>query len=345
VSHDAQSFHAPRRDEEILVTWPDYAVDHELIGGALSDAGLRARLRPKLGARSPGELTDLVAGAAGAIVSTDPFTADVLAATPALRVIARVGVGTDSVDLAAATECGVVVTVTPGANEATVADHVVAMTLGILRRLVEHDAGVRRGEWNRTGVHTPSALSGATVGLIGYGAIGRLVAERMAGFGVRLLAHDPVAAPDGAAELVPLEQLLAVAQVVSLHVPLLPTTTHLIGAPELALMRPDAVLVNTARGGVVDEVALLDALEQGRLRGAALDVFEQEPPRSERLLALGNVLLSPHIAALSEQSVHEMTARATASVVDVLSGRVPQHVANPDVLANAVPLATAKHDG
>ncbi|HEX7291504.1 MAG TPA: phosphoglycerate dehydrogenase [Conexibacter sp.] len=344
MSSDAQRFHAPELDEEILVTWPDYAVDHERIGGALADAGLRARLRPKLGARSPGELTELAAGAAGAIVSTDPFTADVLAATPSLRVIARVGIGTDSVDLAAATAHGVVVTVTPGANEATVADHTVAMALGILRRLAEHDASVRRGEWNRTGVHTPSVLSGATVGLVGYGGIGRLVAERMAGFGVRLLVHDPVAEPDGVAERVPLEVLLTAAQVVSLHVPLLPATKHLIGAPELALMRPDAVLVNTARGGVVDEAALVDALEQGRLRGAALDVFEQEPPRSRRLLALGNVLLSPHIAALSEQSVHEMTARATASVVDVLRGRIPRDVANPDVLERAVPLSTADRD-
>ena len=339
----------------MLVTWPDYDLEHELIGPALVARGFGLRLRPKLGARSPEELREIVASATGAIVSTDPFTAEVLAATPSLRVIARVGVGVDSIDLPEATARGVAVTITPGANEATVADHSVAMTLGILRRLAEHDAGVRRGEWNRTGPHTPSALSGVAVGLIGYGTIGRLVADRLRGFGVQLLAHDPFAADDGSAELVELDELLARAHVVSLHVPLLPSTRGLIGARELALMQPDAVVVNTARGGVVDEAALLDALERRRLGGAALDVFEHEPPTSERLFALPNVLLSPHIAGLSDQSVHEMTCRATASVIDVLSGRAPEHLANPEVLEHLqlaerervepVPLLTSEHDG
>jgi phosphoglycerate dehydrogenase-like enzyme len=350
---DGRNAHA--RGGEVLVTWPDYDVEHELIGRALTERGFTLRLRPKLGNRTPAELREIVAGAAGAIVSTDPFTAEVLAATPTLRVIARVGVGVDSIDLPAATAQGVAVTITPGANEATVADHSVAMTLGILRRLAEHDAGVRRGEWNRTGVHTPSALSGVAVGLIGYGTIGRLVADRLRGFGVKLLAHDPYAVDDGSAELVELDELLRRSHVVSLHVPLLPSTRGLIGARELALMAPDAVLVNTARGGVVDESALLDALEEGRLGGAALDVFEQEPPAPERLFALPSVLLSPHIAGLSDQSVHEMTCRATASVIDVLSGRAPEHLANPEVLERLalaerervapVPLLTSEHDG
>lgn len=321
----------------MLVTWPDFDVEHERIGRALTDAGLTLRLAPKHGARSAAELRELVTDCVGAIVSTDPFDADVLAASPALRVIARVGVGVDSVDLDAATANGVAVTITPGANEVTVADHAVAMMLGVLRRLVEHDGGVRRGEWNRTGAHTPSALSGATVGLVGYGRTGRLVAERLRGFDVRLLVCDPVAtAADGGedgVEHVALDALLAAADVVSLHLPLLPGTRHLIGARELGLMRPGAIVVNTSRGGVIDEAALLEALERGALAGAALDVFEHEPPHASRLLELGNVLLSPHIAGLSERSVHEMTCRATASVLDVLAGRVPAHLANPAVLA------------
>jgi phosphoglycerate dehydrogenase-like enzyme len=352
---DGPGDHAHSGERDVLVTWPDYDLEHALIGRSLVEHGLHPRLHPKLGARSPEQLREIVAGAVGAIVSTDPFTADVLAATPTLRVIARVGVGVDSIDLAEATARGVAVTITPGANETTVADHAVAMTLGILRRVAEHDAGVRRGEWNRTGVHTPSALSGVAVGLIGYGTIGRLVADRLRGFGVELLAHDPFATDDGSAELVELDELLRRSHVVSLHIPLLPGTRGLIGARELALMAPGAVLVNTARGGVVDEPALLDALEQGRLGGAALDVFEQEPPASERLFALPNVLLSPHIAGLSDQSVHEMTVRATASVIDVLSGRAPECLANPEVLERVelagpervepVPLLTGEHDG
>ena len=323
----------PRDDAPlVLVTWPDYDERDERIGGALAAHGMRMRLAPKRGARTPQELCELLAGAAAAIVSTDPFDADVIAATPTLRVIARVGVGVDSVDLDAATAHGVAVTTTPGANEATVADHTLAMTLALLRRLVEHDAGVRRGEWNRTGPHTPRALTGATVGLVGYGRIGRLVRERLQGFDARVLVSDPCAAVgDESAEAVALDALLAQADVVSLHVPLLPQTRNLIGARELELLRPGAILVNTARGDVVDEDALVAALERGRLRGAALDVFAHEPPRDPRLLALPNVLLSPHIAALSEQSVREMTARATASVIDVLSGRLPESLANPEV--------------
>jgi phosphoglycerate dehydrogenase-like enzyme len=340
--------HTGRRD--VLITWPDYDVDDAQLGGALAAAGLGLRLAPKDGARSTTEVRRLADGAAGAIVSTDPFDAEVLAALPSLRVIARVGVGVDSIDLEAATAHGVAVTITPGANESTVADHTVAMMLGVLRRLAEHDAGVRRGEWNRTGRHTPWSLGDATVGLVGYGRTGRLVADRLCGFGVRILVADPVPTTDPAVEMVTLEELLAAAHVVSLHCPLLPGTRGLIGAGQLALMRPDAILVNTARGGIVDEAALVEAIERGRLRGAALDVFEHEPPRSPRLLELRNVLLSPHVAGLSERSVHEMTQRATASVVAVLCGRRPEHVANPDVLERfdfdtaSVPVASGGED-
>jgi phosphoglycerate dehydrogenase-like enzyme len=211
---------------------------------------------------------------------------------------------------------------------------------------------VRRGQWNRTGPHTPWLLSGSTVGLIGFGQIGRIVARRLGGFDVRVLATDPIAPRDAAVKAVSLDELLSQADVVSLHAPLQPTTRGLIGARELALMRPDAVLVNTARGGVVDEAALVRALERGRLRAAALDVFEEEPPRASRLLELPNVVLSPHIAGLSIPSIKEMTRRATSSVIDVVDGRVPQpqahppvreHLANPRVLEHeafsAAPIA------
>jgi phosphoglycerate dehydrogenase-like enzyme len=191
---------------------------------------------------------------------------------------------------------------------------------------------VRAGRWDRTGAHAPWVLSGATVGLVGYGRIGRLVRKRLEGFAVDVLVSDPTPPDDPTVANVGLEELLAASDVVSLHAPLLATTHRLIGAPQLALMRPHAVLVNTARGGLCDEAALVDALEQGRLRAAALDVFEHEPPGSSRLLALPNVVVSPHNAGLSVQSIEEMTRRATASVIDVLVGRQPEHLANPEVM-------------
>jgi phosphoglycerate dehydrogenase-like enzyme len=323
----------PSASADVLVTWPDYELEGDREGGALSAAGLTPRLAPKLGARSPEELRELVGDAVGAIVSTDPFDASVLAASPALRVIARVGVGVDSIDLDAATEHGVAVTTTPGANETTVADHTLALLLAAQRRICEHDGAVRRGHWPRTGAHTPWLLTGTTVGLVGYGRIGRLVADRLRGFRVRVLVTDPIEVAADRVEPVSLDQLLRSADVVSLHTPLLSTTRNLIGARELGIMRPGAVLVNTARGGIVDESALFEALTAGRLRAAALDVYADEPPLESRLLELPNVVLSPHNAGLSVDSVAEMTARATTSVVDVIAGRTPEHVANPDVLA------------
>ena len=320
----------PSRD--VLVTWPDYDADGEHLGSALRRAGLTPRLEPKRGARSAAEMPALLAGAVAAIVSTDPFDAAVLSASPGLRVIARVGVGVDSIDVDAATALGVAVTITPGANEATVADHTLALMLAAVRRVCEHDGAVRRGQWNRTGPHTPWLLSGATVGLIGFGQIGRSVARRLVGFEVRVLATDPIVPRDAAVEAVTLDELLSQSDVVSLHAPLQPSTRGLIGARELALMRPDAILVNTARGGVVDETALVHALERRRLRAAALDVFEDEPPRASRLLELPNVVLSPHNAGLSIPSIEEMTRRATSSVIDVVHGRAPEHLANPRVL-------------
>lgn len=328
-AHDGR---VPRDRPEILVTWPDYDAAAPELGGALAAEGWTIRLAPRTRDRTPAEVAGLARTAAGAIVSTDPFDRSVLEACRHLRVIARVGVGLDSIDVAAATALGVAVTTTPGANEPTVADHALGLMLAVLRRICEHDAAIRRSEWRRTGGHTPRMLTGLTVGLVGYGRIGRLVAERLVGFGVRIVICDPAFAATNRLDVVALDTLLRVSDVVSLHVPLTPETRGMIGSRELALMRPDAVLVNTARGGVVDEDALARALEQGRLAGAALDVFESEPPTGSPLLGDTRVVLSPHNAALSMSSVHEMTRRATASVIAVLKGRTPDDLANPDVV-------------
>jgi phosphoglycerate dehydrogenase-like enzyme len=316
----------------VLVTFPDYDEEHPEHGGALTAAGCVMRMAPKRGSRSPEELLELSADAAGAIVSTDPFTREVLRHSPNLLVIARTGVGIDSIDAEAATDFGVAITTTPGANEESVADHAVAMMLGLLRRIPQNDAALRRGEWNRTGPHTPLQLSGCTVGLIGYGHIGRLVGRRLAGFGVELLVADPAIGASESPRAVELAELLAHSDVVSLHCPLIPATRHLIDQSALQLMRPHAVLVNTSRGGVVDERALIQALKDGVIAGAALDVFETEPPYSSPLLALPNVVVSPHNGGLSTRSVDTMLRMATGSVIDVFQGRVPEGLVNRAIL-------------
>jgi len=316
----------------VLITFPDYDTDHPQHGGALTAAGYVMRIDPKRRLRSPQGLLAVCHDAAGAIVSTDPFTADVLRDSPSLQVIARVGVGIDSIDVDAATAMGVAITTTPGANEETVADHAIAMMLALLRRIPENDAGVRNGEWNRTGPHTPRLLSGTTVGLIGYGHIGRLVARRLEGFGVELLVSDPALKGSDSPRHVELDDLLAQVDIVSLHLPLIPATRHLIDQRALRLMQPHAVLVNTSRGGVVDEAALVDALQSGVISGAALDVFEVEPPGSSPLLAMPNVVVSPHVGGISTKSIDAMIRMATVSVIDVLQGRVPDGLANRAIL-------------
>ena len=321
----------------VLVTWPDYAMDDPHLGGALVAAGFDVRLEPKRGHRSPAQLAPMLHGVFGAIVSTDPFTAEVLASSSALRVIARVGVGYDSIDVAEASKRGICLATTPGGNEQVVADHTIALILALLRRIPELDRDVRSGGWNRTGHYTPRQLTGATVGLVGCGAIGRFVAERLQGFGVELLIHDPAI---GHAST-PLDTLLSTSDVVSLHCPLLPTTRHLINAETLRMMRPDAVLVNAARGPIVDEAALVEALQSGMIAGAALDVFETEPPAASPLLAMDNVVVSPHTAGISTVSVAEMTRRATQAVLDVAAGRRPENLVNPESLPNTETLKEA----
>jgi phosphoglycerate dehydrogenase-like enzyme len=320
---------------EILVTWLDFRLDDPETGSLLRDAGLEIRHEPKVGGRTCTEVARLVANAVGAIVSTDPFDHSVFQAAPGLRVIARVGVGTDSIDLAAATEAGVAVTTTPGANSQTAADHTVAMMLATIRRIVQNDASVRRGDWSRAGDLTPWDLHSKTVGIVGLGQIGRAVATRLKGFGTSILGCDPAVATTDGVEIVELDELLARSHVVSLHAPLTESTRDMIGERQIASMRPDSILINTARGALVDEDALVRALVNGRIRAAALDVFSDEPPRSTPLLALSNVVLSPHIAGLSDGSIAVMVRQATRNLLDVLEGRPNNAVINPAALEQA----------
>jgi len=322
---------------DVVVTWPVYDTHGPTTGALLAEAGLGIRLHPRTNNRTPAELVDILGDAVGVIASTDPFDASVFRACPSLKVIARTGVGVDAIDMDAATEAGVVVATTPGANEEAVADHALAMILALQRRLAENDAAIREGRWDRAGSLTPGDLYGATVGLVGSGVIGRAVIRRLRGFGTTVLVHDPYVqeAPDGA-ELVDLPTLIARSDVVTVHAPLTEGTKGLLGAEAFAAMKPGAYVVNVSRGGIVDEGALAESIAAGHLGGAGIDTFAREPIGNSPLRDLPTVIMSPHIAGLSHRSIEAMTEQATQAVLDVVAGRLPAHPKNPQALANPV---------
>lgn len=318
---------------DVVVTWPVFDPEGATTGALLKAAGLGIRLHPRTSNRTPAELAEILGDAVGVIASTDTFDESVFAACPNLRVIARTGVGVDSIDIGAATQAGVVVAITPGANERAVADHALAMILALQRRLAENDAAVQDGRWDRAGALTPRDLYGASVGLIGSGAIGRAVIERLRGFGSTIFVFDPYLeeAPEGT-ELVDLPTLLACSDVVTVHAPLTTSTRGLLGAREFAAMKKGSYVVNVSRGGIIDEDALAHAIRGGHLGGAGLDTFAREPIGDSPLRGLPSVILSPHIAGLSQRSIAAMTEQATRAVLDVLSGRLPEYPVNPEAM-------------
>lgn len=312
----------------VLVTYGGFALDDPESGGALRNDGLELALEPRDSDRTPDQLAGLVGDAVAVVADADPFDRSVFERASQLRIIARTGVGLDAIDLDAATEHGVVVTTTPNLNNETVADHTLMLMLACVRRVLAQDAAVREGGWRGA---APGQLHRARVGLVGYGAIGRAVARRLNAFEVELLVHDPLI-DTADAELVELDELLACSDIVSLHLPLSPSTHHLLDAEKLGLMRPGAILVNTSRGPVVSEEPLLDALRTGRLGAAGLDVFETEPPGARPLTQLQNVVLSPHIGGISDVSNLMMSRLATRNVLAVLNDRPPETAVNPQAL-------------
>ncbi|MFG1318100.1 phosphoglycerate dehydrogenase [Xanthobacter autotrophicus] len=269
------------------------------------------------------DLNALLDGAVAWIVGQRAVTGDVLAAHPQLKVIARRGVGYDRVDVAAARDLGRVVTIAAGANDPAVADHTIALTLAVLRRLTESDAAIARGDWR---VVVGSDLTGKTVGLIGFGRIGRQVARRLSGFDVTVLVTSRRPDPDAAGvTFVPLDELIARSDVVSLHAPLAPETHHVINAVTLKAMKRGAVVVNTSRGGLIDDAALLAALEQGEIAGAGLDVFEAEAepalqPLAQALAARADVVATSHAAGSSEEALARGNLISAQCVVAALAG-------------------------
>lgn len=261
--------------------------------------------------RTPAELTQHLPEAWGLIVrSRTRVTAELLEKAPHLSLVARAGVGVDNVDLGATAARGIRVVNAPLAASVSVAELTVALYLLLVRGLYASIESTKAGRWER-GTHGHE-LAGMTIGFVGYGRVAREVARRLPAFGARAIAFDPyVARPVDATLLVPFDELLSSAEIVSVHAALTEENRHLLGRAAFARMRPNAFLVNVARGGLVDESALLEALRSGRLAGAALDVFEAEPPVNRELLADPRVLPTPHLGA----STHEAQRRAGREIV------------------------------
>nr|WP_267135198.1 phosphoglycerate dehydrogenase [Halomonas dongshanensis] len=272
---------------------------------------------------------DFIARAAdadGAIVAFNPMTEAVFSALPNLKVVTKHGVGVDNIDLAAAERHGVRVTNVPAANRHAVADFTFALLLSLARDLPRVDAATRAGEWPRCFGRDVHSM---TLGIVGIGSIGQAVAKRASGFEMRVMAYDPFAKPEAVAalgvELVDLDTLCREADFVTLHVGLSEQTHHLINAERLAMMKPTAMLINAARGGIVDESALFDALNAKRLAGAAIDAFEQEPLTESPLYALDNVIVSAHIAGYTENALTTLSTTCVEDVLAVLRGDAPKH--------------------
>jgi len=279
------------------------------------------------------ELAGLLKDADGLIAGLDQIDASALAAGRRLKVIARYGVGVDRVDVAAATRRGIIVTNTPGANSAAVAELAVGLMLALCRHICQANQAIRGGQWPR---YAGIGLGGKTIGLVGFGSIGREIASRLGVFGCRLLASDPYVKPDAAAglpvSLVTLDELLAASDIVSLHTAATPVTAGMVNAGFLHKMKPGALLINTARGELIDESALQQALEKKHLAGAALDCFREEPPEPRHpLLQLPQVIATPHMGAHTDEALNAMGRMALDACLAVLRGECPAHIVNPEV--------------
>lgn len=257
-----------------------------------------------------------------------------LAAAPRLKVIAKMGAGLDTVDIEAATRHNAIVFHTPGVNNQAVADHTFALILSVARRILYCDRSLREKRWEHTKIMGLEIWQ-KTLGLIGLGAIGRCVALRAAGFQMKVVAYDPywpeAFAREQGIERMEIDALLQTADIVSIHSPLMPETQGMIDARALSLMKPTALLVNAARGGIVNEADLYHALKNGVIAGAGVDVFENEPPTDSPLMELDNVVVTPHTAAFTHDAMNAMSDGVVEQLVDYLRGGRPAHIVNPDV--------------
>jgi D-3-phosphoglycerate dehydrogenase len=271
-----------------------------------------------------------LAQAQGAIARADArVDRDLLARAPRLRVVARTGVGVERVDLDAATARGIAVVVTPGAGTAAVAEGAIAMALHLVKRFGRLTTLVRSGQWAARGTVPVGDLGGSVLGVIGYGRIGQRAAVLGTALGMNVLAYDPVSEPPADVRCADLQDLVSRSDVITLHLPLLESTRHLVGAELLHHVKPGAVLVNCGRGALTDLDAVHAALQDGRLGGVGLDVFEPEPPEHHPLFDHPDVVLTPHLMGMSRQASAATFTDAAQGVLDVLTGRDPAALANP----------------
>ncbi len=280
-----------------------------------------------------------IKGVEGVVVRTAPFPREIIEAADALKVIGRHGVGVDNIDVKAATKKGIIVVNTPTANATSVAEHTLTVIGALAKQMTVYNREMRVGQWEIRNSYRAVDLDGKTLGLVGIGRIGSLVARKAAAaFNMKVIAFDPYVAPEKAREIgialvAASDDIFRQADVVSLHTPLTPETRGFVNAARLRLMKSTAYLVNFSRGEVLDEKALYEALKTGVIAGAAIDVFDPEPPLNDNpLFELDNIIVSPHSAALTQECVIRMATGAAEGVVDVLTGRRPQFVVNPEVI-------------
>ena len=277
-------------------------------------------------------LLDMISGYDALIVrSGTKVTADVLAAGTRLRVVGRAGTGVDNIDVDAATERGIIVVNAPTANSVAAAELTIAFVTGLSRHVPQALVSMQAGKWERA-KYMGRQVTGKTLGLVGLGRIGAEVARRARGLDMHVLAYDPVVSTDRAAQigvtLATLDQVLEQSDFVSVHVPLLDSTRHLINAERLAQMKPSAYLINAARGGIVDEAALIDALERKQIAGAALDVYEDEPPKNNPLIGHANVITTPHLGASTVEAQEMAGVDVAEGVLTALAGGTPTYAVN-----------------
>lgn len=326
---DAVRSHAPDHDlrfETVKLPWP--VTPFGPVGTVQEASGTEQ------------QMVEALSGIEFVATQMAPFTADVLAKSPDLRFVGVCRGGPVNVDLKAATEAGVVVTYAPGRNAGAAAEFAVGLMLSAMRRIPASDADLKLGVWRGDYYAYDNAgieLAGSTVGLVGYGAIGRIVARVLNAFGAHVLVADPFVKPEDASadgvELVELESLLSRSSVVSLHARLTPETRNLLNADNLALLPEGAVLVNSARGGLLDYTPLPELLKSGRLGALAVDVYDIEPPPREwPLFDAPNVITTPHLAGATRQTAHRAADIVAGELARFLDGRQPRYVANPDVL-------------
>lgn len=301
---------------KVLVTPRSYGKNDPTVFEMLEQAGLEVVRNDTGNIFTKEQMLEKIADCDGVIVGVDPLDKDVITAAPKLKAIAKYGTGVDNIDLDAAKERGIKVSVTTGANSDAVADCAFGMMVAMARKLLTIDAECRKKNWKKI---STKDVSGATLGVVGMGAIGKLMIRRAQGFDMKVLAYDPMwdeaFAEKYNVERVTLDEIFERSDFISLHVPLMPATREMVGEAQFKMMKNDAVLINCARGELIDENALLNALEQHKIGGAALDVFVKEPPEDPRWYTLDNILLGSHCAASTTGATLNMGRLATTNLI------------------------------